>query len=288
VADNAPARARHQRFLVSRLATGAVMMVGLPPYLLWRGVPSGFEVLAIASLLLPVFAAVLLARTGSLWIAHAVSSAGLTGLVVALAGVTGGAASPAAVWLVAIPLEALVSGSLRATIAASVMAVLGVLTVVALGAWAGALPVMDISAGIALPAFAITAIGHVAAQALEHMRNEGVWRERLRDNEAREAVVDQGGQDFLNGQGWHASRWIRFAHPSRLRFDFERLPDGRRAGLNECCGTCPIDRDAFREVTSRLRTSFIHHRAEKLGSVEARLRKSVECFRLISSGGIVS
>ncbi|MDE4910735.1 PAS domain-containing sensor histidine kinase [Methylobacterium sp. 092160098-2] len=200
VADNAPARARHQRFLVSRLATGAVMMVGLPPYLLWRGVPSGFEVLAIASLLLPVFAAVLLARTGSLWIAHAVSSAGLTGLVVALAGVTGGAASPAAVWLVAIPLEALVSGSLRATIAASVMAVLGVLTVVALGAWAGALPVMDISAGIALPAFAITAIGHVAAQALEHMRNEGVWRERLRDNEARDRLLLSAIDDLVT---WH-------------------------------------------------------------------------------------
>jgi cell cycle sensor histidine kinase DivJ len=200
VADNAPARARHQRFLVSRLATGAVMMVGLPPYLLWRGVPSGFEVLAIASLLLPVFAAVLLARTGSLWIAHAVSSAGLTGLVVALAGVTGGATSPAAVWLVAIPLEALVSGSLRATIAASVMAVLGVLTVVALGAWAGALPVMDISAGIALPAFAITAIGHVAAQALEHMRNEGVWRERLRDNEARDRLLLSAIDDLVT---WH-------------------------------------------------------------------------------------
>ena len=42
--------------------------------------------------------------------------------VVALAGVTGGVTSPAAVWLVAIPLEALVSGSLRATIAAAAMA----------------------------------------------------------------------------------------------------------------------------------------------------------------------
>ncbi len=116
------------------------MMVGLPPYLLWRGVPSGIEVLAIASLLLPVFAAVLLVRTGSLWLAHAVSSAGLTGIVIALASVTGGVASPAAVWLVAIPVEALISGSLRATLAAAAVAVLGVLAVAGLDGVATALP----------------------------------------------------------------------------------------------------------------------------------------------------
>lgn len=199
-ADDAAARCRHQRFLVSRLATGAVMMVGLPPYLLWRGVPSGIEVLAIASLLLPVFAAVLLVRTGSLWLAHAVSSAGLTGIVVALAAVTGGVASPAAVWLVAIPVEALISGSLRATLAASAMAVLGVLAVAALGAFGVPLPVMDISAGLALPAFALTAIGHVAAQALEHKRNEGAWRDRLRDNEARDRLLLSAIDDLVT---WH-------------------------------------------------------------------------------------
>jgi cell cycle sensor histidine kinase DivJ len=199
-ADDPTARARHQRFLVSRLATGAVMMVGLPPYLLWRGVPTGIEVLVIASLLLPVFAAVLLARTGSLWLAHAVSSAGLTGIVVALASVTGGAASPAAVWLVAIPLEALVSGSLRATVAASAMAVLGAFAVVGLDGWAAALPVMDISPGAALLAFALTAIGHAAAQALEHRRNEGAWRDRLRDSEARDRLLLSAIDDLVT---WH-------------------------------------------------------------------------------------
>ncbi|MDH2308839.1 PAS domain-containing sensor histidine kinase [Methylobacterium brachiatum] len=200
VADDASVRFRHERFLVSRLATGMVMMAALPPYLVWRGVPSGIEVLAIASLLLPVLAAVLLARTGSLWVAHAVSSAGLTGLVVCLAGLTGGAASPAAVWLVAIPLEALVSGSMRATAAAAVLAVLGVLGVVSLGSWAGTVPMMDISASVALPVFAITAIGHVAAQALEHMRNEGTWRERLRDNEARDRLLLSAIDDLVT---WH-------------------------------------------------------------------------------------
>ncbi|MHC2103647.1 PAS domain-containing sensor histidine kinase [Methylobacterium sp. WL2] len=200
VADDASVRFRHERFLVSRLATGVVMMAALPPYLLWRGVPSGIEVVAIASLLLPVLAAVLLARTGCLWMAHAISSAGLTGLVVCLAGLTGGATSPAAVWLVAIPLEALVSGSMRATAAAAFLAVLGVLGVVFLGSWGGAVPLVDISASVALPVFAITAIGHVAAQALEHMRNEGTWRERLRDNEARDRLLLSAIDDLVT---WH-------------------------------------------------------------------------------------
>ena len=42
------------------LATGLVTMAALPPYLLWRGVPSAIEAAAFASLLLPVIAAVLL------------------------------------------------------------------------------------------------------------------------------------------------------------------------------------------------------------------------------------
>ena len=200
VIDDAGTRLRHERFLVSRLATGAVMMAMLPPYLLWRGVPSGVEALAVASLLLPVLAAVLLARSGQLWVAHAVSSAGLTGLVVCLAGLTGGPASPAAVWLVAIPLEALASGSRRATTAAAGLAILGVIAVLASGAWVAAVPGIDVSQSVALPVFAITAIGHVAAQALEHMRNEGAWRERLRDNEARDRLLLSAIDDLVT---WH-------------------------------------------------------------------------------------
>ncbi|MCJ2008559.1 PAS domain-containing sensor histidine kinase [Methylobacterium sp. J-092] len=198
--EDASVRFRHERFLVSRLATGAVMMAGLPPYLLWRGVPSGIEVLAIASLFLPVLAAVLLSRTGSLWIAHAVSSAGLTGLVVCLASLTGGVQSAAAIWLVAIPLEAVVSGSKRATVAASLLAMVGVLCVAFTGSWIITSPTMALSASVAMPVFAITAIGHVAAQVLEQMRNEGQWRKRMRDNEARDRMLLAAIDDLVT---WH-------------------------------------------------------------------------------------
>ena len=198
--EDGAVRFRHERFLVSRLATGAVMMAGLPPYLLWRGVPSSIEVLAIASLFLPVLAAVLLSRTGSLWIAHAVSSAGLTGLIVCLASLTGGVQSAATVWLVAIPLEAVVSGSKRATVAASLLAMLGVVCVAFTGSWMIASPTVALSATVALPVFAITAIGHVAAQVLEQMRNEGQWRKRMRDNEARDRMLLAAIDDLVT---WH-------------------------------------------------------------------------------------
>lgn len=204
VIDDDAVRFRHERFLVSRLATGIVMMAGLPPFLLWRGVPSGLEVLAIASLMLPVFAAVFLSRTGNLWVAHAISSAGLTGLVVCLALMSGGVESAAAIWLVAIPLEAVVSGSRRATLAAAIIAMIGALAVALLPHLpmfsAVSMPVLDLSRNLAMPVFAITAIGHVAAQALEHLRHEGRWLARMRDNETRDHMLLSAIDDLVT---WH-------------------------------------------------------------------------------------
>ena len=193
-------RHRHERFLISRLATGAVMMAALPPYLVWRGVPSVIEGLAVASLLLPVLAAVILSRTGHLWMAHAISSAGLTGLVVCLAGLTGGAGSAAAVWLVAIPLEAAISGSKRSAISAAGIAALGALVVACAGSWMPAGPVLDLSVSVAMPVFVITAIGHVAAQLVGHLRHEGRVRRRLQDNEARDRLLLSAIDDLVT---WH-------------------------------------------------------------------------------------
>ncbi|WP_411904026.1 PAS domain-containing sensor histidine kinase [Methylorubrum thiocyanatum] len=209
-------RFRHERFLISRLATGAVMMAGLPPYLVWRGVPSGIEALAIASLFLPLVAAVILSRTGSLWIAHALSSLGLTGIVVCLAALTGGASSAAAIWLVAVPLEAMISGSRRATIAASVIAVLGAFAV----ALSGYLPVGSLALAwpnaVVMPVFAVTAIGHIAAQAMEHMRREGEWRARMQDNEARDRLLLSAIDDLVT---WHdANGRVLEASGSAARF----------------------------------------------------------------------
>ena len=225
VQAEAGVRFRHERFLVSRLATGAVMMAALPPYLVWRGVPSGIEAIAIASLFLPVLAAIVLSRTGSLWIAHALSSAGLTGLFVCLAALTGGASSAAAIWLVAVPLEAMVSGSRRATLAAAIIAMIGAVAVALSGHLALDGPALDWPNAVALPVFAVTAIGHITAQAIEHIRREGEWRARMQDNEARDRLLLSAIDDLVT---WHdangrvleasgsAARFVG-ADPGRLR-----------------------------------------------------------------------
>ncbi|WP_147047124.1 PAS domain-containing sensor histidine kinase [Methylobacterium gnaphalii] len=223
--DEPGIRFRHERFLVSRLAAGVVMMAALPPYLLWRGVPSGIEALGIASLFLPVLAAAVLSRTGILWIAHALSSAGLTGVVVCLAALTGGSSSAAALWLVAIPLEALVSGSIRATVAAAIIAALGALAIVVVGQFDLTAQVIGWPSAIAMPLFAITAIGHICAQVIEHLRREGEWRARMHDSEARDRLLLSAIDDLVtwhdcNGRVLEASASaLKFVgtEPSRLR-----------------------------------------------------------------------
>ena len=239
-------RFRHERFLVSRLATGAVMMAALPPYLLWRGVPSGIEAMAVASLLLPLLGAALLSRTGILWLAHAVASAGLTGLVVCLSGMTGGAGSAAAVWLVAIPFEAAFSGSRRATVAAAILAALGALAVACAGPWLSPQPIVDVSAAVAMPVFVITAIGHVAAQILEHLRTEGLWHARMRDNEARDRMLLSAIDDLVT---WHdANGRVLEAGSSATRFVGVEAARLRGHGLLEHIHVA--DRPAFLQAIS--------------------------------------
>ena len=248
VLDDTGVRFRHERFLISRLATGGVMMAALPIYLVCRGVPSGIEVMAIASLLLPVLAAVLLSRTGQLWMAHAISSAGLTGLVVCLAGLTGGVNSAATIWLVAIPLEAVVSGSRRATVAAALLAAVGALAIVASGYWIPAGPIVDVSAAVAMPVFAITAIGHIAAQALEHMRNEGQWRARMRDNEARDRMLLSAIDDLVT---WHDCNG-RVLEASASAGRFVGSEAGRLRGHGLLDRVHVADRPAFLQTLSNV------------------------------------
>ncbi len=200
VKEDGGVRFRHERFLVSRLATGLMMMLGLPPYLVLRGVPTGAEALAIASLMLPVFAAVLLSRTGILWLAHAISSAGLTGVVVCLAMMTGAPSPPPRSGSWPFPWRPWSRARGRATLAAAIVAALGALTVAQLPPLAEGATLPEWSRALAMPVFAITAIGHIAAQALEHFRHEGRWLARLRDNERRDRMLLSAIDDLVT---WH-------------------------------------------------------------------------------------
>jgi two-component system, cell cycle sensor histidine kinase DivJ len=199
VSEESGERGRHERFLISRLATGVVMMAMLPPYLLWRGTPSLIEAALAVCLMLPVAAAIVLSRTGRLTLAHVLSSAALTGLVTCLANLTGGPTSAASIWLVMIPIEALMAGTHRAAIVAAGFAAAGA---VAIGLMEPATNqiLMAWPTALAMPVFAVTAICHVLSLALEYRRREGAWSDRLRAASARNALLLDVVDDLVT---WH-------------------------------------------------------------------------------------
>ncbi|ACL55744.1 PAS domain-containing sensor histidine kinase [Methylobacterium nodulans] len=198
VSEESGERRRHERFLISRLATGAVTMAMLPPYLLWRGVPSLIEAAVVACLLLPVVAAFALVRTGRLTMAHSLSSAAHTGLVVCLAHLSGGPTSAASLWLVMIPIEALMAGTHRAAIQAAGFAAAGAVAIAVMEP--ASEPALGWSAAVAMPIFAITAICHVLSLAIEYRRREGSWSDRLRAASARNALLLDVVDDLVT---WH-------------------------------------------------------------------------------------
>ena len=193
-------RAKHERFIITRTFAGAVTLACLPIYLVLRGVPSPIEYAALVCLVMPVLAAFVLSRTGLLWLSHAISSASLAGFVVCLAAATGGVASPVAVWLVAVPLESLLSGSRRAAVAGTAVAAAAALGLVAVD-FAGLAPSLDLwPEALAMPVFAITAIGHGAALAMEHSRREVGRAALMRAREASDRSLLAAIDDLVT---WH-------------------------------------------------------------------------------------
>jgi cell cycle sensor histidine kinase DivJ len=114
--------ARHRAFIAPRLLGSLAALAAFPVYLVMRGVPSPLEVLVFAWLVAPILIAYFLSRTGRYEGAHVLSSLALTGLVTAVAALTGGIGSFAAIWLVVVPLEAALSASRRVVAAASTFA----------------------------------------------------------------------------------------------------------------------------------------------------------------------
>ncbi|MGH6805288.1 MAG: PAS domain-containing protein, partial [Ensifer adhaerens] len=177
VLPNSVERIRHERFMLTRLALGAVALSLAPTYLAWRGTMGALELLVLIAVTLPLVAVFILSRSGRLELAHCVSAAALALLVVALSGMTGGIASPLLLWLAAIPAEAMFFGSRAYVARASAIAAgaLGSVAVLhALGLSAEPAPWV----AAAMPLLAAAAILHVAAVAFGFL-----WR---RDDEMRE------------------------------------------------------------------------------------------------------
>jgi cell cycle sensor histidine kinase DivJ len=114
--------ARHRAFMAPRLLGSLAAFAAFPVYLAIRGAPTALEVAAFAWLIAPILLSWFLSRTGRYESAHVLSSLALASLVMMVAIPTGGIESFAAVWLVAVPLEASLSASRRVVAFAAVLA----------------------------------------------------------------------------------------------------------------------------------------------------------------------
>jgi cell cycle sensor histidine kinase DivJ len=125
--------ARHRAFMAPRLLGSLAAFAAFPVYLAIRGAPTALEVAAFAWLIAPILLSWFLSRTGRYESAHMLSALALAGLVMMVAMPTGGIESFAAVWLIAIPVEASLSASRRVVAFAAVLALSCAVALIVMG-----------------------------------------------------------------------------------------------------------------------------------------------------------
>jgi cell cycle sensor histidine kinase DivJ len=148
VRGDAMASARHRAFIALRMGGGLAVLSGVPVYLAARGAPSMIEVMILTWFISPILISYFLSRTGRFETAHILSSVSLAALVFAVSVQTGGISSFAAIWLIAVPLEAALSASRRVVTAAVALALGCALTLVILESM-NALPPSHVSGDLA-------------------------------------------------------------------------------------------------------------------------------------------
>jgi cell cycle sensor histidine kinase DivJ len=139
--------ARHRAFIAPRMVGSLIALASLPVYLAVRGAPSAVEVVVLVWLITPILVSYYVSRTGRYEAAHMLSSLALAAMVFAVSLGTGGISSFAAIWLIAVPLEASLSASRRVVICAVVLSLgcaLGLMVIEAFG-W---LPASGIAANV--------------------------------------------------------------------------------------------------------------------------------------------
>ena len=194
--------ARHRSFIASRVLGGALALALLPIYLVARGAITPLETAVFGWFLLPIAVAFYLSRTGRFESAHVMSSLALTALVTLIAAMSGGLSSPAALWLVLLPLEAALCGSRRAVLIATGFAFAAAAGLyVAGGAVLGVIPEMEAPspwlAGIGLGA----AVVYAALQALSAESIARTGSRLLTEEEERCRLLASHMTDVISRHG---------------------------------------------------------------------------------------
>ena len=193
--------ARHRAFIAPRLIGGILALAAFPFYLVGRGAASSAELIVFGWPAVPIVSAYYLSRTGDYESAHMLSAAALTGFAVLIAAWTGGLGSFAAIWFVVAPFEVAVSGSRRAVVATSLMA-LAVAALLALLAAVHLLPVISGKEWAAAAAFgvmfavvyavAIAVSAEALARSALSLREAEMERYRLLAHAATDVITRHG------------------------------------------------------------------------------------------------
>jgi two-component system, cell cycle sensor histidine kinase DivJ len=148
---------RHLAFMVPRLFASLIALGAFPVFLALRGVPSALEFFVLAWMIVPISTACFLSRTGRYDAAQGLSAFALTGIVTIMASNSGGINSFAAIWLVLIPLEGLLSGSRRVVAIAALFAIGGTGFLILAGRW------FDLAPGVERSTDVLVALGILSA-----------------------------------------------------------------------------------------------------------------------------
>ncbi|MBN9585963.1 MAG: PAS domain-containing sensor histidine kinase [Afipia sp. 62-7] len=206
--------ARHRAFIGPRLLGGLAALATLPIYLALRGAPQEIEVMVFAWLIAPILLSYYLSRTGNYERAHILSSTALAAVVTAVCAYTGGISSFAAIWLVAVPLDAALSTSRRAVAVAVVLALGCALGLVMIEAF-GLLPVTRIPAqyGSLFEALGIaTATMYASALAFSAEALSRTSRKLLVVEEARYRLLAHNISDVISRHSRNGA--IQFISPA--------------------------------------------------------------------------
>ncbi|HEY8263537.1 MAG TPA: ATP-binding protein [Methyloceanibacter sp.] len=198
VEDDAVASARHQSFIASHVLAGFVALLVFPIYLVVGGKPTLLGAIAFLWLLSPIGLAIFLSRTGKFAAAHLISAANFAGLVTFFCWLTGGIHSFLLPWMIVVPLEAALARDIRIVTFATLLASLGLVTLLVFGA-AGMLPANELSLPpLALAFFgAFTALGYVTGLTVSLQSVHRASEDAVRIGEDRYRLLAENTSDLI-------------------------------------------------------------------------------------------
>jgi cell cycle sensor histidine kinase DivJ len=202
---------------------GVLAAAALPAFALIGGGLDALELTLFVGLIAPMGAAILAALTGRLAFARLVSAASLVATVGVAALLSGGVYSPAIIWLVLAPVEAIERVS-RRELAFAALAAIAAVIALALCALLGWTPVASPSSIIVAPVFVLTAVIAAAFKILnasERVRSTERALARLR--ERNRAILEHLSDLFTRHDGTGTCTFASSAAKSLLGVEAREL-----------------------------------------------------------------